>query len=54
MTYYETFSALHSFDELKSAAIQATKVAIFMGSNPDRFKAIEDAMNKVVKEKGWE
>jgi hypothetical protein len=54
MTYYETFSALLSFDELKSEVKHQTVVAILMGGNPDRIKAIEDAMNKVIKEKGWE
>ena len=28
-----------------------TKVAVFLGNNPDRIKAIEDAMNKAIVDK---
>lgn len=32
-------------------AIRDTEVAIFLGNNPDRIKAIEDAMNKAIANK---
>ena len=51
MTYYEAYSACRNVEEIKREAIQDTKVAIFLGNNPDRIKAIEEAMNKAIKEK---
>lgn len=48
MTYYEAYSACRSEAEIKEMAKRDTKVAIFMGGNPDRIKAIEDAMNKAI------
>ena len=49
MTYYEKYSACQNEAEIKEMAIRDTKVAIFLGNNPDRIKAIEDAMNKAIK-----
>lgn len=51
MTYYESYSACQNEEEIKEMAIRDTKVAIFLGNNPDRIKAIEDAMNKAIKNK---
>ena len=53
MTYYQIYSQLKSEKELKSMMERDAKVALFLGSNPDRIKAIEDAGNKVAREKGW-
>lgn len=51
MTYYEAYSACQNEEEIKEKAIFDTKVAIFLGNNPDRIKAIEDAMNKAIADK---
>lgn len=51
MTYYEAYSACQNEVEIKEMAIRDTKVAIFLGNNPDRIKAIEDAMNKAIADK---
>ncbi len=51
MTYYESYSACRNEEEIKEKAIQDTKVAIFLGNNPDRIKAIEEAMDKAIADK---
>lgn len=51
MTYYESYSACQNEEEIKEKAIRDAKVAIFLGSNPDRIKAIQDAMNKAIADK---
>lgn len=51
MTYYEAYSACKTEEEIKERAKRDTKVAIFLGNNPDRIKAIEDAMNKAIADK---
>ena len=51
MTYYEAYSACQNEEEIKEMAIRDTKVAIFMGNNPYRIKAIVDAMNKAITNK---
>lgn len=51
MTYYEKYSACQNEAEIKEKAIHDAKVAIFLGNNPDRIKAIEDAMNKAIADK---
>lgn len=51
MTYYEAYSACKTEEEIKESAKRDTKVAIFLGNNPDRIKAIEDAMNKAIADK---
>ncbi len=48
MTYYESYSACRNVLEIKEMAIRDTKMAIFLGNNPDRIKAIEEAMNKAI------
>lgn len=50
MTYYEAYKACNSVEQIKAMAIQDTEVAIFLGNNTDRIKAIEDAMNKAIRE----
>lgn len=54
MTYYESYKALQTAEAIKEKAISDTKVAIFLGGNKDRIKAIEDAMNKAINEMGEE
>lgn len=51
MTYLESYRALNSIEAIKEKAIADTKIAIFLGNNPDRIKAIEDAMNKAIAER---
>ncbi len=51
MTYYEAYSTCRNEVEIKEMAKRDTKVAIFMGNNLDRIKAIEDAMNKAIVDK---
>ena len=51
MTYYETYSKCTSEEEIITKALQDTKIAIFLGNNPDRIKAIEDAMNNAIADK---
>ena len=53
MTYKEAYSKARSLDHLKSMVKHDTTVAIFLGNNPDRIKAIEKALNETVTEKGW-
>ena len=53
MTYYKLYLQSKTETELKSMMERDAKVALFLGSNPDRIKAIEDAGNKVAREKGW-
>lgn len=53
MTYYESFSSARNITELCAMVKENTSVAIFLGANPDRIKAIEDAMNRVANERGW-
>ncbi len=50
MTYYESYKALSSVQEIKEQMISDAKVAVFLGGNPDRIKAIEDAGNKAIQE----
>lgn len=51
MTYYEAYSACQNEVEIKEMAMRDIKVAIFLGNNSDRIKAIEDAMNKAIANK---
>lgn len=53
MTYKEAYRACKTFKELELEVKKDTKVAIFLGGSHDRLKAIQDAMNEIVKEKGW-
>ena len=52
MTYLELYRSLPTVEAIKEMAISDTKIAIFLGNNPDRIKAIEDAMNTAIKERG--
>lgn len=54
MTYLESYRSLPTVEAIKEKAISDTKIAIFIGNNPDRIKAIEDAMNVAIKERGEE
>ena len=54
MTYYEAYCVCKSEDELKRAMKRDAEIAVLFGSNPDRLRAIEDAGNKVMSEKGWD
>ena len=51
MTYLESYRELNSIDAIKRKAKDDAWVAMFMGGNPDRIKAIEDAMNIAIREK---
>jgi len=54
MTYYEKFLSAKTEEQLKSMMKQEAEIALFfLGGNPDRIKAIEDAGNRVSDEKGW-
>ena len=50
MTYEEAYRRCSSVDEIKKAALTDTQIAFILGSNQDRLKAIEKAMNKVIAE----
>ena len=54
MTYEESYRALSTSEEIKAKVKQDVKVAIFLGNNPDRIKAIENAANKVLMEQEGE
>ncbi len=54
MTYLESYRLLPTVDDIKSKAIDDTKLAMILGNNPDRIKAIEDAMNKAIAERSSE
>ena len=51
MTYIESYRQCKTVEEIKQKAVQDTKIAIFIGNNPDRIKAIEDAMNQAMAER---
>jgi hypothetical protein len=53
MTYKEAYSKARSLDHLKSMVKHDTIIAIVLGNNPDRIKAIEQAMNEITQERGW-
>ena len=53
MTYYERYQTAQNKDNLSDMMKDNVIVAVFLGNNPDRIKAIEDAGNKVAKENGW-
>ena len=56
MTYYESYRDIlrlnGTVEQVKEAAKRDVRIAIFLGNNPDRLKAIEDAMNKAIEEDG--
>lgn len=55
MTYYEIYSACQSVEEITEQAKRDIKEAIYiLGNNPDRIKAIAEAMNKAIPEKARE
>ena len=54
MTYKESYMQATSLEDLMEKGKKDAQIALFLGANPDRMKAIEDAMNEVAKEKGWD
>lgn len=48
MTYLESYMSLATVEQIKRKVKRDIKVAIFLGNNPDRIKAIEDAMNEAI------
>lgn len=46
MTYRERYKQCNTIDRLQEMALEDTRVAVLLGSNPDRIKAIENAMNE--------
>ena len=46
MTYKESYKQCNTIEELKRMALKDTEIAIFLGANPDRIRAIETAMNE--------
>lgn len=55
MTYYDFFMDFVATEhDLKIQMEKAAKVAVMLGNNPDRIKAIEDAGNRVAHERGWD
>ena len=55
MTYYERYqTAREECDLIAMAIYDVAIVRIFFANNEDRLKAIEDAANKVAREKGWD
>ena len=53
MTYYERYQTAQDKNDLLYMIIKDATVAVVLGNNPDRIKAIEDAGNKVARERGW-
>ena len=52
MTYLESYRELDSIEAIKRKAQNDAWIAMrFMGNNPDRMKAIEDAMNIAIRER---
>lgn len=53
MTYEECYRKFHNIEDAKEQVKKDVNIAWVLGGNPDRLKAIEDALNRVAKEKGW-
>ena len=54
MTYKESYMQTTSLKELMEKVEKDCTIALFLIGNPDRIKVIENAMNEVIKEKGWD
>lgn len=55
MTYYEKYMAAREKCDLKGMVKHDVAIiGIFFANNEDRLKAIEDAANRVLREKGWD
>lgn len=50
MTYLDAYRKCKTVEEIKLMAHKDIMVAIFMGNNPDRIKAIKDAMNQAIED----
>lgn len=48
MTYYEAYLKLSTIEEIQQMAERDSTIAYYLGNNPDRIKAIEEAMNKAI------
>ena len=53
MTYEESYRKFNNIEDAKEQVKKDIRIAWTFGGNPDRLKAIEDALNRVAKEKGW-
>ena len=53
MTYEDVYRNCDTAEEAYTLAANDVRVAIFCGANPNSIKAIESALNKIAKEKGW-
>ena len=53
MTYYELYQLAKTEKELKDMMKRDAKLACMWKFNPARIKAIEDAGNKIAKERNW-
>jgi len=52
MTYYESYMKLASIEEIEEEAIKDVYIAtLFLRANEDRINAINEAMNKAIKER---
>lgn len=54
MTYLEAYRKCDSIEAIKEMAKRDAKFAVLLGGNPDRFRAIEEALNKAIEERGGE
>ena len=54
MTYKESYMQATSLEDLMEKVKKDSTIALFFIRNPDRIKAIENAMNEVIKQKGWD
>lgn len=51
MTYLEAYRQCKTVEAIKVMAHKDIKVAILMGNNLDRIRAIQDAMNQAIAER---
>lgn len=51
MTYLESYRSLPTVEAIKAEAIRDARIAMFLGGNPDRVKAIEVALNVAIAER---
>jgi hypothetical protein len=51
MTYLDKYRKCKSVGEIIAEAKRDVKVALFIGGDPDRLKAIEEAVNEAIDER---
>lgn len=51
MKYIDKYRKCKSVDEIMAEVKQDVKIALFIGGDPDRLKAIEEAMNEAIAER---